>query len=379
MPQSGERGPRRSGRKKRTGQHRRRRDRAVVAPRRARPVPDWGRLVVRADAPEPLGVGPALVRVARAESDVGPVRAGPGRPPVPPLTVPRAAQVIEARRHLRHEQGVRAAEHGKAFQLCRLHLPGVPRRRSERMRARAERQEIKKRCLAVALPARLEPAVLGLPAHRERHRACPGLAAVAHPGPVRPVRQPVGQTLDFRPRPVVTRHPRAQQQQGRVDRRQLALPDPRPSRSVHEVEEEAVLVLHPAADEAQRGQGARIGRFAADPAVRDADRQGRQRVPRRRNGGDGVSVRLAGQVTRPVFGQAGLGVGLVPEERERALLHRLQRRRGRRGADRPEQQEEQNSREAAHLRTSRASRRGSCRPTCACRPCRSRPPSSASR
>ena len=330
-PQVRQGGPRLVRDKEDTGQHRRGRDRAVVAPRRVRPVADRRRLVVCADAPEPLGIGVGAVRVARAVGQVRPMRVGPSHPPVPSLPVALPAHIAVARRHLRHEQRVRSAKNLIAFQTPGFDLPGVPGRGRKRVCLHAQGQPVQKRRLAVALPARFDPAAFRLPAHRKRavgKRAVRAalLPAVPHPAPVRPLGQVLGQPLHLGPPPVVPRRPRPQQQQGGVNGRQFAAPDTRPGLLVHKMEKEAMRAVHAVAQKAQRRPRPRVSPIPRHPAMRDADRQRGQRIAGRRHRSDRIGVRQAGPVFCPVFGQSGFGIALIPEELEGPALRFFQGR-----------------------------------------------------
>ena len=108
------------------------------------------------------------------------------------------------------------------------------------MRRRAQAEHVQEQPLVVALPAVREEAGLRPPAVRERRAAVPG------PVPVGPAVERVGQAADLGlvGRVVVEiggggEH--AREQERRVDRGQLALPDAAAGLDVEEVVEEALV------------------------------------------------------------------------------------------------------------------------------------------
>ena len=193
----------------------------------------------------------------------------------------------------------------------------------QRMRRRARAERVQDDAFAVALPAVVQKAALGLPAVQH------AVAAVARPGPVDASVQRIGELADValvaRRRIEVDRGvEHAGDQQRGVDHRQLRGPDPRAAAHVEEVVVEALearrlraAALVARVEEMQRGERAPRGVSARHPAALDADDVGRQREADDRDAARRVGARGVGD-------QAVVAVGVDGEIVERGTLDLVQ-------------------------------------------------------
>ena len=206
--------------------------------------------------------------------------------------------------------------------------PRRPGLRPDRMRGRAEREDVQHHRLVVADPVVLDHAALGKPAHRDQR------LVLLQPGPLDAAVQLVGQRADLLLARVLLvvvrlREQHAHHQQRRIHARQL---DPAlvtvAGLHVEEVVVEPVVSALPRRlrslrqllQELQRQQRAVHRLVAADPALLHADRIRGQRETDRSDAGERPR-RIA------VRRQAVALVGGVPEELERALLDVAEQRR----------------------------------------------------
>ncbi len=222
---------------------------------------------------------------------------------------------------------------------CRVHA--CPGRGVDRMRRRAEGEDVEDHRLVVAAPLVVDEAVLGVPAHA-RPRGGFGL----RPVPFGPAVERFGELADLALRGIVAvevglAEERAGEEQRRVDRSTARRARSGSASHVEEVVEETSVAGRRrsaprpcgAAPRKRSVVSTRSRRLlAGDPAALDADRIGGE--PETDGGDAGERGR------RPAVGHQAVGVGLLPEEKEGALRDVVEERlladhdRGRRRARR---------------------------------------------
>ena len=180
------------------------------------------------------------------------------------------------------------------------------------MGRRTDGQEIDHHQFAVLVPAVPDKATLRIPAMRER------VGAVEHPGPVHPLINLRGHPADFAVGKMLPAGQHAAKQQGRVDRRQLAVPDPLAVAHVDEVEKEAMLVreLVPKKPQGLGDAPAQVPARQVATFVGDA-----QRRQSKSSGGDAADDPRVGAIgAAAVLHQAGHWVGGFPEVKHGAAF-----------------------------------------------------------
>ena len=292
---------------------------------------DAGRPVAGRQAPDVRAVASEPVRVVDGVGALG--ERGPARvlevvdPPLAHVRVLDAAEVHPDMRVLVAEEGaeveVLVAVVGRPAVRARERRP---RLRPDRVRGRAEGEEVEDHRLVVALVAEVEEALLGLPPHANEARR------ELRPVPLDAAVERVGEGANFFffrtiPVEILLAEEDASHQERRVDGGKLDLPEPLTSVHVEEVVEEAAvagralsgLALRRVPEKAERGERAASGLGSGDVAALDADGIGREREA---DGGHARERRLGPAVRRePV-----LRVRRVPEPAEGVLLKRVEER-----------------------------------------------------
>jgi hypothetical protein len=161
------------------------------------------------------------------------------------------------------------------------------------------------------LPPRIQETGLRMPTHRKR------LATIQHPRPVHPLVDLGRQILNFRVRKVLPRRQHPTQEEGSVDRRDLALPLPLPGVHVDKVVIEAMLMRKFLPQKPQSSSHPLDDLGFLPVAARLADAKPRQPKPGRRDAGN--RMRVLALRLRAIFHLARRA-SLVPEKLKRGSV-----------------------------------------------------------
>ena len=270
----------------------------------------------------PVGGGdaPEVVGVAALEGEEeGFVGAGGGDRvlEVVGVVVALAGEVKPGMRVLMDEERIAAGDEVEGAIADFGAGEGVPGAGWDGVSAGADGEEVEHHELAVVVPAGIDEACGGVPAHGE------GGAAVEHPGPLDALVEAGGEVLDTTVVEVGAAGEDAAEEDGGVDRGDFAPAGGFAGGDVVEVVEEAVLVLHVVEVEVERGEDLALDGVGGDVALFVGDAKSGEAEACGSDGGGGALVAIAGgaAVDGAIEDLAGFGIGLLGEVEAAALLH----------------------------------------------------------
>jgi len=180
------------------------------------------------------------------------------------------------------------------------------------VRGRAHSEQIDHHQFAVVVPFAGEEAELGCPAHREQR------GVFGDPGPVDAIEDGVGEVDDVLILKVLAAGEDAAEQDGGVDGGDFGVPDAFAGVDVGEVKEEAAMGGELSPEEDESVDDAETGVLVRDVTALFRDADGREAEAGGGDAGDYAGVVDADVAA--IFDQAGLGIGLFPEEEEAATF-----------------------------------------------------------